>query len=72
MKAMLESATPLVTFGEVATRDNASTGSAGAKLATLTQTKMKEQANLTYSAAFAEVQKENLELAQEYAQELTG
>jgi hypothetical protein len=71
MKALLESATPLVTFGEIAsrTKDAGATGNAGAKLDTLTQKKMKEQKDLTYSAAFTEVQKEYPDLAKEYAAE---
>jgi hypothetical protein len=74
MKALLESATPLVIFKEVATRDKnaGGAGSAGAKLETLTRAKMKEMKDLTYNAAFAEVQKENPELTQEYTQELSG
>ena len=74
MKALLESATPLVTFGEVAsrTKDAGATGNAGAKLDTLTQAKMKAQKDLTYSAAFAEVQKENPDLAKEYMAEFQG
>jgi len=74
MKALLESATPLITFAEVATRDKdaGGAGTAGAKLEKLTQAKMKELKDLTYTAAFAEVQKENPELTQEYSQELSG
>lgn len=74
MKALLESATPLVTFSEVAARhkDVGGAGSAGAKLETLTRAKMKELKDLTYTAAFAEVQKENPELTQEYTQEIQG
>ena len=71
MKALLESATPLITFKEVATRDkDTGTGTAGAKLDRLTQAKMKDKKDLTYVAAFSEVQKENPELTQEYTQEI--
>ncbi|ESP62809.1 hypothetical protein SMITH_190 [Smithella sp. ME-1] len=75
MKALLESATPLVTFKEVATRDKdtgGGTGTAGAKLDTMTKTKMSANKELSYSAAFAEVQKENPELATEYQAEIAG
>ena len=74
MKALLESATPLITFQEIATRDKnaGGAGSAGAKLDALTQTKMKERKDMTYSAAFSEVQKENPTLVQEYEQEIQG
>lgn len=75
MKALLESATPLVQFKEIATRDRdagGGTGTAGAKLEALTAAKMKERKDLSYSAAFAEVQKENPTLVQEYEQEIQG
>ena len=74
MKALLESATPLVTFSEVASRSKEAggAGSAGEKLDALTQNKMKERKDLTYSVAFAEVQKENPTLVQEYEQEIQG
>ncbi len=75
LKAMLESATPLVTFSEVATRSKGAggaTGNAGEKLDQLTKAKMQEQKSLTYSAAFAEVQKENMALAEEYITEIQG
>lgn len=71
-KAFFETEMPkVVTFGEVATRDKdaGGTGGAGEKLTALTGTKMKENKNLTYSAAFAEVQRENPDLAREYAAE---
>jgi hypothetical protein len=74
MKALLESATPLILFKETATRDKdgGGAGSAGVKLEKLTAAKMKEFKDLTYTAAFAEVQKENPELTQEYTQEISG
>lgn len=74
MKALLESATPLVHFGEVATRDKdaGGAGSPGQKLEILTRTKMTEKKDLTYAAAFAEVQKENPDLTHEYQAEFQG
>ncbi len=62
----------LITFSEVATRDKdaGGQGGAGRKLSALTQEKMKANKELTYSAAFAEVQRENIELAREYAAEI--
>ncbi len=62
----------VVTFGEVAIRskDAGGQGSAGEKLTALVNQKMKDNKELTYSAAFSEVQKENTELAAQYAAEL--
>ncbi len=71
-KAFFEAEMPkMVTFKEVATRDKdtGGQGGAGEKLATLTGAKMKENKALNYSAAFAEVQRENPDLAREYAAE---
>lgn len=63
----------VVTFGEVARRDQAmGGGNAGGKLAAMTAQRMKENKELTYSAAFAEVQGENPDLAREYHQEIGG
>ena len=63
----------VVTFGEVAARgkDTGGAGGTGEKLTALTAKKMKDNKDLTYSAAFAEVQKENPDLAREYAAEFT-
>jgi hypothetical protein len=74
MKALLESATPLVTFGEVARRDKdaGETGTAGAKVEALIGAKIKDKKELSYSAAFAEVQQENPDLAKEYIAEVQG
>lgn len=71
-KALFEKELPkLVEFGEIARRDKSvGGGTAGAKLAELTKRKMAENKDLAYGAAFAEVQKENPELAAEYAAEL--
>lgn len=61
-----------VEFKEVATRDkNLGTGSAGEKLMTFTQAKMKE-ASLNYSEALLAVQREHPDLAIEFQQEMTG
>lgn len=73
-KALIEQELPkLVTFGEVATRakDAGGAGSDGAKLEALVRAKMKDNKELTYSAAFAEVQRENPDLARQYAAEFT-
>lgn len=71
MRKFLEELPKAVTFKEIATRekDTGGQGDAGQKLEDLTQKKMKDQKDLTYSQAFTEVQKENPELAKEYAQE---
>jgi hypothetical protein len=75
MKALLESATPLVNFNEVATRDKdtgGGAGTAGAKLEKLTRDKITANKDLSYGAAFAEVQRENPDLAKEYQEEIQG
>jgi hypothetical protein len=75
MKALLASAKPLVTFGETATRDKDAgrgTGTAGEKLETLVRAKMKDNKDLQYAAAFAEVQRDNPDLAREYRAEFRG
>lgn len=74
MKALLASAKPLVTFGETATRDKdtGGGGAAGAKLEALVRAKMKDNKDLPYAAAFAEVQRDNPGLAQEYQAEFRG
>jgi hypothetical protein len=71
-KALIETELPkVVTFKEVATRDKdaGGLGADGGKLESLIQAKMKENKELSYSAAFAEVQKENPDLARQYAAE---
>jgi hypothetical protein len=71
-KNLFETEMPkVIIFKEVAQRDK-TVGDAGTKLEALTREKMKANDKLTYGAAFAEVQKENLELAAEYAQEIKG
>jgi hypothetical protein len=74
MKGLLESATPLVTFAEVATRtkDAGGTGTAGDKVEVLIAAKIKDKKELSYSAAFAEVQQENPDLVKEYIAEVQG
>jgi hypothetical protein len=60
-----------VTFREVTPKEGpGSNGSAGEKLSALTKKKMEEKKDLSYSLAFAEVQKENPELAKEYLAEI--
>lgn len=74
-KALFETELPkVVEFSEIATRDKdtGGQGQAGAKLETLIQAKMKDNKDLTYMAAFSEVQRENPELAREYHQEIGG
>ena len=74
-KGFFETELPrLVEFKEVATRDKdaGGTGGAGSKVEALIQEKMKADKNLTYSAAFSEVQREKPDLALEYAQEIRG
>lgn len=74
MQAFLSALPKSIEFGEVAKRDKdvAASGAAAEKLAALTEKKMKEDKDLSYAQAFAEVQKENPELAAEYAEELRG
>lgn len=74
-KTFFETELPkVVEFKEVATRDKdtGGLGQAGSKVEALIQAKMKENKELTYSAAFAETQRENLDLAREYQQEIGG
>lgn len=62
----------VVTFKEFTPKDGpGASGSAGEKLLTLTKQKMSEK-KISYGAAFAEVQKENTELANEIAEEIRG
>ena len=63
-----------ISYGEHATgdKDTGGQGNAGEKLSKLTREKMKEQKDLTYGQAFAEIQRENPDLAKEYAQEIKG
>lgn len=69
-KNFLEELPKVVEFKEIAVReDDVKTGSAGIKLEKIIRAKMKEDKSLDYGAAFAEAQRENPELAQEYASE---
>lgn len=74
-KAFFETELPkVVEFREVATRDKdtGGQGQAGSKVEALIRAKMKEKQDLSYGSAFAEVQRENPDLAREYQQELGG
>ena len=73
LMSFLEELPKAIDFGEFARRDNETdaSGSAGAKLEALTQKKMAENKELTYSLAFSEVSKEHPELAEAYALEFT-
>lgn len=72
-KTFFETELPkVVEFKEIATRDKDTGGQngAGAKLTALVQQHLKKNKELTYSAAFSEVQRENPGLASEYAAEI--
>lgn len=74
-KALFETELPkIVTFGETAKRDTdvGGSGEAGKKLETLTRQKMEKDSKLSYSEAFQAVQRENPDLASEYAAEIRG
>ena len=74
-KAFLKTLPKSVEFSEVAKKGLAAKlggGTAEDKLDRLTHEKMKANKDLSYSAAFAETQKENPELAQDYTAELRG
>jgi hypothetical protein len=74
-KALLTGLPKQVEFSEVATKKKATDtaqGTAGEKLDAFAHEKIKANQTLTYSAAFAEVQKEHIDLATEYADEIRG
>lgn len=74
-KTLFETELPkVVEFKEVATRDKdtGGQGQAGAKVEALIQAKMKDNKDLPYGSAFAEVQRENPDLVREYQQEIGG
>jgi len=74
-KTLFETELPkVVEFKEVATRDKdtGGLGQAGSKVEALIQAKMKDNKELSYGSAFAEVQRENPGLAREYQQEIGG
>ncbi len=73
IKGFLTELPKVVTFKEVTSKEGpASGGSAAEKIEALIKKKMEEKKDLSYSAAFAEVQKENLELANEIADQMRG
>lgn len=74
MKSFLSAFKKQIEFGEVATesKDFQAKGNASEKLSQLTQAKLKGNKGMNYGEAFSEVQKENPELAKEYAIEIRG
>ena len=71
IKAFLAEIPKVVTFKEVAGGPGpGSGGSAAEKLSALTKQKMEAKKDLSYGAAFSEVQKENPELAKELLAEV--
>ena len=72
LQSFMSALPKMVVFSEVAgkEKDGPTGGSAGEKLTILTHTKMKEKKDLSFSAAFSEVQKENPGLVEEYALEI--
>lgn len=73
MQSFLTHLPKAIEFREVAGNDkDMKTGNAGEKIEALVKEKMKANKEFTYGMAFAEVQKENIDLAQEYAEELKG
>jgi len=71
-QAIVNGGLEFMSTGEQATKDKAKTvnGTAGEKLAELAKDMMTKNPGMTFSAAFRQVQKENIELAQEYSQTL--
>jgi hypothetical protein len=71
-KAFLAEIPKTVDFGEIATRDKnvGGVGSAGTRLNDLTAKKIKDNPALSYTMAFAEVQRENPDLVSEYDMEI--
>ena len=71
IKDFLTELPKVVTFKEVVTKDGpGSGGSASDKLGALMKKKMEEKKDLSYGMAFAEVQKENIDLAKEALAEI--
>lgn len=71
VKSFLGNQPKIVEFGEFAKKaDDPGAGGAGEKMAALVAAKQKENKDLTYGAAFAEVQEEHPDLASEYLQEI--
>lgn len=73
-KGLLTTLPVQVEFKEMARKDKASslTGKATEKIEALIQDKLKADKTLNYNEAFTLVQKENLQLAEEYATEIKG
>ncbi len=73
-KTFLTALPKQVEFSEAATKKKASTitGKAGEKIEALIQEKLKADKALNYSDAFSLVQRENPQLAEEYATEIKG
>ena len=74
LKGLFETELPkIVEFKEIAGRgDDVFAGDAAGKLDALIKKKQSADKDLSYSAAFSEVQSENPDLATEYQQEMTG
>lgn len=73
IQAFMAALPKVVEFGEVAAdKGSTAAGDSGQKIAALVTAKMQANATLTYGQAFAEVQKENVELATAYASEMKG
>ena len=71
LKDFLKEIPKMVTFSEVAGGAGpGSVGSAAEKLSALTKQKMEAKKDLSYTMAFAEVQRENIELARELLAEI--
>ena len=72
MESFLKSLPRAIEFGEVATgdKDAGRMGHAGLKIEAKIQEKRKADANMSYSEALTAVQRENPELAAEYASEI--
>lgn len=74
MQGLLSGLGKQVEFREIATKDKeaprAGSGQAGEKIELLIKEKMKADPKLSYGAAFAEVQAENKDLAEEYVSEI--
>jgi cation transport regulator ChaB len=70
IKDFLTELPKVVTFKEVAGGDGPTGGTASEKLMVLTKKRMEEKKDLSFSVAFAEVQKENIELAKEVLEEI--
>lgn len=75
MKAFLSEIDKVVEFGEIAKRGDdtgAGAGTAGDKLTILTKKHMSDNKELSFAAAFAQVQQDNPDLAHEYEIEFKG